>query len=191
MKKTIALVSCLLFCWVGFAQQKFEKESRIKQEDVPENARAYVESLFSDGPSVKWYREESLNGISVEGKTKQEEGIYSIKFTTEGQLLDVELTRSFDDLPQEIQEEIEDYFSDHFDRYRIKKVQVQWVGDADILRGVIKRKDFDQDFQTNYEIEFSGRKDRKSNPYEALFDQEGDHIETQEIIPRNISHLLY
>ncbi|MGO1595086.1 MAG: hypothetical protein ACTHZ1_03630 [Sphingobacterium sp.] len=191
MKKIIILFSILLFSSLLFAQQKFEKESRITEDAVPPNAIQYLESLFSDTPKVRWYREESLEGISIEGKTKRDEGRYSIKFSTGGELRDIELTQSFEEIPEDVQEEIEDYFSDNYDRYRIKKVQIQWLGDPDVLRTLINQGDTSQRYETNYEIEFSARKDRKTKPYETLFDHTGEHIETKEIVPRNLSHLLY
>lgn len=191
MKHLIALCFNLLFCLFVFGQQKFEKESRIPQDEVPNQALKYIQSLFSDSPKVQWYREESLDRIAVEGKIKRQDGVYSIKFNTDGLLHDVELTRNLSQLPDRVQVSIESYISRNYDRYRIKKVQVQWVGDPAIIRSLVRRERHSDDYTTNYEIEFSGRKDRRTKPYEALFDDHGEHVETKEIIPRNLSHLLY
>lgn len=191
MKNFTALMIGLLICSGVYAQQKFERESRIKENEVPDQAIDFVQNLFEESTRVKWYREENLDGIAIEGKTKRDEGVYSVKFSADGDLYDVELTQDFQDLPEDAQEEIEEYLSENYHRYRIKKVQVQWSGDADQVGAFVRHGKTKEDIETRYEIEFTGRKDRKTVSFEGLFDHEGEHLETKEIVPRNISHLLY
>lgn len=191
MRKFSTLCCILLFSTLAFGQQKYEKESRIKKQAVPQEAVNYMDDLFSGDIKVRWYSEENLDGHFYEGKAKSEAGIYSVKFTSEGELQDIELTRDFDQLPGEVQGAIEGFLSEQYDRYRIKKVQVQWIGEAEILQSLIRDEHTSERYTTNYEIVFSAKKNKKTKTYEALFDVQGQQVKTKEIITRNLSHLLY
>lgn len=51
------------------AQQKYEKESRLKEKNIPLKARDFIGSLSVTG-SIRWYLEEGLDRKSIEAKFK-------------------------------------------------------------------------------------------------------------------------
>lgn len=185
---------CLVFVLIylfSAAQQKYERETGINSSQAPDTAVSYMEKLFGTDARVRWYREESLQGITVEAKTKLAEGIYSVKFDTTGRLIDIELTQREKEVPYKVMEQIVSHLASAYDRYRIRKIQVQWTGAPETLYQLITGKSVEGRYTVRYEIEHSGRIRRDSKPYESLFDSEGKHIETKEIIPRSINHLIY
>mgnify|MGYP003578150883 CR=1 FL=1 len=191
LKHGLFLIAALLLAHAADAQKKYERETTIKSSQVHESAKAYVKSLFPSAKRIKWYREESLEGVTMEAKIKQGRTIYSIEFDTLGTLHDIELTRNFAELPSSIQKRIQDYLGNRHRRFRIKKVQVQLIGHPGILGSVIKGKNTKDTYATNYEIEYSGNEGNNPIMYESLFDHAGNHIRTKEIIERNLNHLLY
>jgi|GEM_PF-2925962 len=192
MKNGVILLMLSLFFTVAVqAQQKFERESRLKISEVPENAKLFLESLFSNPTKIRWYKEESLTGITIEAKKKEKEGTYSIKFSLAGELQDTELTQKFNQLPPETQQRITDHLQATYKRAKIKKVQLQWLAPQEIISALIKGKQPAESYTTNYEVEFSGNKDGEVKLYETLFDHAGNPMETKEIVQRNLHHLLY
>ncbi|WP_345230828.1 hypothetical protein [Olivibacter ginsenosidimutans] len=191
MKHCLLLITAILLAHVANAQKKFERETRIKSAKVAEKARTYVESLFPDSKKIKWYLEENLEGVTIEAKLKENRSIYSIEFDTLGTLHDIERTQKFDQLPMEVQGNVTAYLKKRYKSFKIKKIQIQWTGDPDVLHALIRKGDTDNTFTTNYEIVYTGREDKDTASYESLFDRHGKHIETKEIIERNLNHLLY
>jgi len=191
MKHTWLLVVLFFMVDSLYSQDKFEKESRIKSSEVSMKATNYIESIFPESRKIKWYLEENLEGIAVEAKIKENRTVYSIKFDTLGNLQDIEFIQRFDELPSRVQQKIRGYFQGNYDRHKIRKTQIQWIGDANLLRSVLLKETQSQQYEVNYEIVFSGRKDGDTRSYEALFSDTGEHIETKKIIPRNLNHLIY
>src|SRR5699024_1418289 len=142
-----------------YPQEKFERESRIKRSEVPKKASMYVESIFPDAKKTKWYLEENLDGFANEAKVRENGTIYSIKFDTLGNLQNIEFIEKFNKLPMQVQDKVESHLQEQYDRFRLKKVQIQWIGDADLLRSVLLDETKNGQYETNYEIEFVGRKD--------------------------------
>ena len=72
-------------------QIKYEKEYDIEQKEVPRIALEFItKSGFEK--HVRWYREESQDGTTIEAKSKKNRHKYSIEFDTSGKLLDIEKT---------------------------------------------------------------------------------------------------
>ncbi|MEO6000592.1 MAG: hypothetical protein ABIN89_27335 [Chitinophagaceae bacterium] len=163
----------------------------MRSSEVIAKARTYVENLFPKSKKIKWYWEENLQGVSIEAKINENKKTYSIKFDTLGALHDVELTQKFLELAIDVQQNITNYFQNQYDRYKIRKIQIQWIGDPDVLRSLIKKEETNKKYTTRYEIEFSGRKNKDLESYESLFDDGGKHMETKQIITRNLNHLIY
>ncbi|MEZ4934623.1 MAG: hypothetical protein R2788_21160 [Saprospiraceae bacterium] len=79
------------------AQVKYEKESRLKEKDVPSIALDFIDSLAVK-KKVRWYLEEGFNRTSVEAKFKMDNRKYSIEFDTIGNLEDIEIQVKWDGL---------------------------------------------------------------------------------------------
>ena len=119
----ICIAVLLLLSSSAFGQ-KVERESRIKSTDVPEKALEYIEQTSLD--KVKWYRETGLESISFEAKFKHERRWYSVEFSEEGVLEDIEIEIDLHQVPEPTRESIDKYLEAEFKRHRKKKVQIQY-----------------------------------------------------------------
>ncbi len=178
----------LLLCWLGMlagpmaAQYKYERESRIDAEEVPEKARAFFEEIQPTAKD-KWYREENLQGSALELKMRKDGTRYSIKFTEEGEIVDLEKEVEWRAIPKEVREEIEEELEEEFDRYRIEKIQEQYRGKAKHLIAYIQtgqQRKVKKSLQ--YEIVLKGKREGKYHLYEAVFDREGDDESIERIL---------
>ena len=125
-------ILCLILYLTGFSnslngQQKFEREFRVSEEEVPPKAlEAFQNSLFTN--KIKWYKEISNEGISFEAKTKKQKTRFSIEFDSLGILQDIEVKTPFADIPDEGRKAIKIHLSDEFEKWKIVKTQFQLTG---------------------------------------------------------------
>ena len=171
------------------AQVKFEREYRLDAVEVPQSARQFIEACAFTS-KVKWYGEDSQDGKSYEAKTKHQQQWYSIEFDSLGHIQDVEIRLSLREIT-EASDHIQSFLKDYFDKYKIKKVQRQWVGDKDILIKLIRGEIIKEGYRQNYEIELKGKKEGSTEWYEFLFDDNGKMLRQSTIIFRNTDHLIY
>jgi len=112
---------------VTHAQEKFEKEYRIKTEEVPVKALKFVTQLgFTK--KVKWYREEGLTQTSIEAKSKKNREKYSIEFDELGTIEDIEKKIAWSSIPLSTRNNIRSYFDTAHQKICIQKIQIQYTG---------------------------------------------------------------
>lgn len=182
----------LLLCYFSFSfsQEKFEKEYRLKIEEIPQAAKDFI-SKFNFEKKVKWYKEESDRGNSIEAKTKYKDSRYSIEFETNGTLEDVEIKVDFESLPKVVQQFISKTFSTTFQKWKIDKVQLQYSGEPSAVFSFISKKASKEDIVINFEVVVRGKNDNRYYPYEFLFSEEGKTISKQKINYRNTDNIEY
>ena len=186
----IGLCYILLSTVTSYGQTKFEREYRLKATEVPLIARKYVANLgFTQ--KIKWYKEISQDGKSIEAKTKWANKCYSIEFAEDGQLEDIEIKITWKELPEILQDKISKKLSAKFDTYKINKIQRQYTGEATILKKVVLGDKAERNFTTRYELIIKGKKDKKVKLYEFLFSDKGEILETFTIELRNTDNLEY
>ena len=83
MKTSILMLVVFFVTGSVAAQNKYEKEVRVSESEVPPNARNFVDML-NLGSKIKWYKEFGMDNISFEAKTKKDGTSYSIEFSGEG-----------------------------------------------------------------------------------------------------------
>lgn len=186
--KWLGLVFCMFPLCLN-AQVKFEREYRLKTQEVPLNAREYVDS-FPFTKRIKWYREESLVGASVEAKTCFGGQRFSLEFDTTGVLQDVEVEVKFSALRQDVQAAVEMRFDADFKRWKIRKVQRQFSGSPDAVRRSSLEGASAEGAKIQYEIVVRGLKDM-TELFEYTFDQAGGMIAVERIILAPTDNLEY
>lgn len=178
MKNIIISFCLLLLANLAIAQEKFEKEYRIKAEEAPKNAVSFVKNN-NFKKRVKWYAEESNDGNSFEAKVCHNRHLYSIEFSEEGDLLDIEKKIDFDDVPEEIQEDIEEYLGENYTKFKFKKTQIQFKGDPNELTKVFETDKIKEiNSKIAYELIVKAKKEGGYEKYEMLFDENGKHVKT-------------
>jgi hypothetical protein len=173
-----------------FAQEKFEKESRIKPKEVPTKALFFIDSLNIKN-KVKWYKEEGLNGKSVEAKFKQDEAKYSVEFDTLGNVEDIEIDVNWAVLASSLRDSISSKLETDCLKHKIIKVQKQYIGSESALLSILKTDLNKPSLTINYELVVSCNQQKKVDLFEYLFNEKGKLISTSKIVFKNSSHLEY
>ena len=184
-------LSCLVFLAIslaGSAQVKYEQEFRVKEDQVPAEATAYLAGIPFER-KVKWFKEISQDGVSFEAKSKLRGQKFSIEFDTLGYLEDIEIDIEENEVPSASWRAINDYFLETFDKTKVEKIQKQWTGDPMKLREMLETGDEVTGHVTRYEIVLRGFAGGKPKLYELLFDSDGRNLKKLEIVPRYTDNL--
>jgi hypothetical protein len=187
---THILVLCASF---SFAQNKYEREFRIKKDQFPASAIDLLDTHIKDRKRLKFYKETDGTKGSYEAKFKKDRLWYSMEFDIDGTLEDIEITIEPLDIPSEVLANITMYFNKAFSKHRVKKTQQQYLASAEEK----SRKTLRNAFQNllipslNYEIIVSGKEDKSYLDYEVLFDAQGNFINRKKQLPPNYDHVLY
>jgi len=192
MHKYKFLILLILFSisTILFAQDKFEKESRIQPKDVPPRALLFIDSLNLK-TKIKWYKEEGLDKESIEAKFKLNKVKHSVEFDTYGKIEDVEIIVNWEDLESDLKDSI--FFQLNIDclSHKIVKVQRQFLGSENELLFQIKNRDVFEPLKIRYEMIIRCKYEKKVDLFEYLFNYDGKLISRSRIIFKNSSHLEY
>lgn len=180
----------LLFLPGVYAQQKMEKESRIRAQQVPANAIQFMQSARIDS-RIKWFLEEGIEKNSIEAKFKKDKTRYSIEFDTLGNIEDIEIEMRIDDLPAILQDSIEHKLGQDCQRYRPVKVQIQYTGKEAALLAKMQSGTITRDIHTRFEVVVNCRTNKGPELLEYLFSDKGETISVTKIIFKSSSNLEY
>ncbi len=183
-------IVCLFCLQSGYAQQKFEKESRLKMDEVPEMALQFIDSLEPES-KINWYLEEGLESTSIEAKFRYKGKKLSVEFDTAGKVEDVEIQVKWNTLPAALRDSIREVFRSDCNRFSVRKVQVQYSGSRTTLIAKLKTDSTTVGYITRYELITKCRTDEDIALYEYLFDSEGLSLTRSKIIFNNSSNLEY
>lgn len=186
-------ISIILFALCSnqlYAQQKYEKESRLKENEVPDKALHFIDSLEVES-RVRWYLEKGLERTSIEAKFKLNNQKYSIEFDTIGNLEDIETQVKWSGLQKPLRDSISFYLGANCKKFKIQKVQIQYSGDRSVLLSKIKTGESTEDCIIRYEIVVKCYYDKNVNLFEYLFSDSGQKLSVAQIVFKNSSHLEY
>lgn len=183
----------LLFAATGWAQNKYEREFRIRKSQFPEKAYILLKEELQNAKRVRYYKEVDSSKISYEVKFKKDRLFYSVEFDASGELEDVEVLIKEEDIPNSSFEAIEAYLKGYFTKYRIRKIQQQYTLAAfGSISNTLKNAFQNMiDPKINYELIVGGSIDGGYQDYEILFDAEGKFINMRKSLPANYDHVLY
>lgn len=186
----IALFFIAIFTNQLYAQVKYEKESRLKEKDVPTIALDFIDSL-AVGRKVRWYLEEGFDRKSIEAKFKMNNQKYSVEFDTVGNLEDVEIQLKWDGLNKTLRDSIGFYLGQDCKKFKIRRIQIQYSGDHSILLYKIKTGESTDDYIVRYEVVVKCCNENNVNLFEYLFSDSGQKLTVSQIVFKNSSHLEY
>jgi len=192
-----------------FAQVKFEQESQVSQEVIPTSAMTLVLLLTPDA-RVNWYQEQQVEGISYEAKYKLNGRHYSVEFSQDGVLEDVEIELKWMEVPQPAAEAMKAHFDSTYLRYRVRKVQEQFSGGLPAIQVRLQQMAASEPAEGNgnangdahisgdgtalvlrYEVVVQVRTEQGPALHEVLFDEQGRMLQTAVILLRNTDNLAY
>ncbi|MEO0505629.1 MAG: hypothetical protein AAF090_05710 [Bacteroidota bacterium] len=188
----LLFISCFLWGILGTAQQKNERESRVTEKEIPENALILLKPYLEDAKRLRYYQESDGDKRSFEVKFKKGKLRYSVEFSPEGKLEDVEFLIKSTDIPDETWEAIQSEFQKKFSKTYVKKIQQQYPSEGRAESEVLKEA-----FQNlilpyiRYELVVAGKNQNHHRLYEILFDAKGELLLLREFAPTNYDHVLY
>lgn len=188
--KTGILMAFVLGSMVCSAQPKTEREMRIARDEVPQSALNWFYEVFPTSAKVKWYAEETSGKQSFEAKLNHDGQKFSVEFSESGEIEDIESEINWKEMPEELQQNLTQFFEQYFKRHSIRKVQRQWTGSEGALKTAISQNSASE-ITTRYEIEFYGVDDDRKALWEGLFTEDGELIEKREVILRPTDNLNY
>lgn len=173
-----------------FAQDKLEKESRIKREDVPPKALSFIDALNYQ-TRIKWHKEEGLSTVSVEAKFKHDKTRFSIEFDTSGEIEDAEMEMKWSDMDTELSKSITKQLQLDCAKHIIRKTQKQYTGAESALFSLLHDHTQSDDIQINYELIVKCKEQKEVHLFEYLFSEKGVLLSKSKIVFKNSSHLEY
>ena len=188
MKPTLTVL-LLAIALIGYSQEKIEVEERIKKKDVPANALAWIEKTFDLNKRVKWYFEETSGKISYEAKFYYDYQKYSVEFSSDGTIEDVEIVYRLSELDPEDKKSLTKALN-KIRKSKINKIQLQYSGHPELVSRSF-RKGFFNAVEKKYEVEFYGELEGKHAFWEGTFTAWGELINYREIILPPTDHLIF
>lgn len=177
-----------------FAQVKYEKEYRIKPEEVPALALAFTAALDFE-KRIHWYKEEGLEATSIEGKIKNRQTgkRYSIEFSPDGTFEDVEIEIDWNEVPRLPGDSIYINLTRSFEKFKIEKIQVQFTGVEAAVQQKIRNRSIKPgpEVNTHYELITKVKKRKEVYRLELLFNLEGMLIRQDRLVSKNTDNLEY
>lgn len=194
MKNNTFLLFLLFVCCgcFTFAQNKYEREFRIKKSQFPKKALSYIDEKLEDARRIRFYKETDSARVSYEAKFKKDRLYYSVEFDEDGALEDIEVLIKSVDIPNETFERINNYLRKEFAKYRIQKIQQQYPVLNGATEATVKNAFQNLMLPTiKYELIVSGKRNKGYAQYEILFDAKGHFEKLRKSLPPNYDHVLY
>ena len=175
-----------------FAQEKSEKEIKIKEKDFPQDALKTIRPFLQDAKRLRYYQEFDLNRKSFELKFKKNKRYYSLEFDQNGRLEDVEVIIKLSDIPQSISATILKYITANYSKPQLKKIQQQYPNQLGQDKTVLNDA-FANNFKPyiNYEIVISCICEGSFKKYELLFGANGNFKKQRLFKSAAYDHILF
>jgi len=195
MKKFSGILLLLLFFTSAssFAQDRIERQHRIKKSQFPSEAISIISENTNNIKRLKFYREVDTVQKKYTAKFKRSRLFYEMDFDKNGELNSMGFNVKQIDIPDEDFERITGYLSQNFEKSKIRRMlQFYPVGKKDNLAKTIKK--VFQNLMTPdmvYKILVRGKKNGKPADYNLVFDAEGNFKEIRKSLPANYDRILY
>lgn len=181
----------ILFSLSTIAQsKKEEKEIRVSKNEMPKQAILLLDD-FKHKKFLKtsYFFETDKNKKSYEAKFIYKKLAYSIEFSENGDLQDVEIVEKHQKLPQALMAKIEAFLQQKFDANKIEKIQSQYLNKGNAKKTL--QKSFQHKKPDNYELIVQVKKDKKYFVYEFLFTASGELIKKQKVHQNAYDYLIF
>ncbi len=177
-----------VFC---FGQKKQEQEFRIDKKELPNGVMALLSNYLENAKRLRYYKERDGEKSSYEVKFKKDKLHYSIEFDEKGALEDVELLIKQTDIPNEAFDNMTTYLQSNHKKYRIKKIQRQYVNTGDAAQTL--KEAFQNGIlpKLKYELIIATKDENGYGEFELTFDANGEHLLTRKAVNTKYDHVLF
>lgn len=189
MKKIFVVL--FIFSFSAYAQQpKEEREEDIERSEMPEAVQTYLtQNLPSEARKVRDYFETDGSKKSYETKFKYRGRKYSVEFSEEGELEEIEAKAKPGELAKVIINNIRSYLENENDRYKIEKLEAQYrPGKEDAMQRALNIFKSEPDY---FEVIVATRNDDKFQKYEITFDSQGNFVKQRKVIRISYDYLIF
>lgn len=175
MKYSLLIIIYLAFAKANLCQAqqlppKSEGEKRIEKAAFPAAAIPWID-VIAQGRKIKYYQEYNADNLSFEAKFKFKRHRYSMEFSKDGTLEDVEIEVRKKNIEKSVLDLIKARLDQEAQRWRIEKIQLQFVPNTNNLtelQASIKSGDYQY-----IEMVVAFKADRKIYRREFLFTRDG------------------
>lgn len=193
MRFSIAALLALLLCGSASAQVKYEREFRIKKSQFPPASLQVAEPFLEGVRRLRFYKEIDSSRQSYEIKFRRDRLRYSVEFTDQDVLEDIEVGIEPVDIPRESFQAISQYLETNFSKYKIRKIQQQYPASAFSSDKETFRVAFQNLIlpEIRYELLVYAKTEAGYLDYEIRFDSAGAFLDRRQSLPPNYDHVLY
>ena len=187
------LILSIFFGLLSTAQDKQEREHRIKKSQFPSAALQTISENNQDFKRLKFYKEVDSTSKTFTAKFKKSRLFYEMNFNELGELTDLGFSIKPVDIPEESFTRITQYFSQNFEKTKVRKMfQIYHVQQDVGIKKTLKNA-----FQNLmlpdvvYELFVKGKENGTQTNFEITFNSEGDFIHAKSALPANNDRVLY
>ncbi|MFP4844267.1 hypothetical protein [Winogradskyella sp. PE311] len=193
LKSVIYTVIVTLFMSSVGAQVKNEKEERVEPSSFPTIAKTVIDVLPDKCKRLKFYKERDNNKISFEVKFKYNQKRYSLEFSKDGYIEDIEVVTKFKKIETLSKRHIEAYFKLNFTKHRFIKIQKQFVysNAYSATQFVLDVLSQNSKVANQFEIIAEVNSAKKREIAEFTFSSSGKFQNIRLIEPTSYEHVLY
>lgn len=190
--KKLTFLLLILFSFSSIAQsKKKEKEARISRDEMPLKALLLL-GKFDDKEFKQktYFFEIDGNTKSYEAKFIYKKHAYSVEFSEEGKLQDVEKVIEKKEIPTSTRDAIEVYLENNFDAFKLEKIQEQFPNKGKAEETFQESLQQNQN-PDNYEIIVQAKKEQRYFVYELLFDAFGKFKKKRKVDKNSYDYLIF
>jgi hypothetical protein len=188
----IFLLSCTSEVF-GQAEKRGVERS-INKSEMPAIALETLDEFWPNMDNIRYFYETDGDSETFEAKLEWMGKKYSIEFTEEGNIIDVEQLVDMSEIATDPAESINEYLLQEFDRVRITRLQRQYLADdedetddIDFIDDILEEDH--EDYVIRYELEVEGKGESGIGGFEFLFDGNGNIIQRRRIIRRSLDNI--
>ena len=191
--KTRILIVLLCFGSLVYGQTKNEKEERVKKNTFPEKALKVIEQLPMNCKRLRFYKETDGQKQSFEVKFKYNSKRYSLEFSTDGNIEDLEVIAKFKTIEDSIKSKVNSYFQSTFTKHKLIKVQKQYLYNSEFDPTKFLSDILSQNWNKppGFEIIAEVKAKKTRTVREFTFDQTGLFKSFRILNPTSYEHVLY
>ena len=186
----------LIFFFYGFiisAQNKQEREHRIKKKQFPSEALRVIAENNDDFKRLKFYREVDSTTKTYSAKFKKDRLFYEMDFNDKGKFTGLGFAIKPIDIPEDSFKRMTEYLSQKFEKSKVRKMfQVYELVSHEDMETTLKNAFQNLMIPTMvYELFVKGKKDGVRTDFEITFDFEGNFVHIKNALPANYDRVLY
>ena len=189
----ISVIAFLIGTQSSLSQTKKEKEERINLSEFPSKAQNVLSKLPKDCKRLKFFKETDGDKQSFEAKFKYKGRRYSLEFSSDGIIEDLEVRVKMNVIEDSTQDRIKEHFKSSYLKYKFIKIQKQFVFNQNLDPGTFVAQILNQESTElmNYEIIAEVKTEEGRELREFTFDNKGSFINFRVVEPSSYEHVLY